>query len=80
MIEIRPMTMREYDDYEEYLEELKGKNYDEAKANRKLAMFVCEKVYGMDLNNKESTVAKCIDVYIKTIQATSEQEKEEEKN
>lgn len=80
MIKIRPMTMREYDDYEEMLEALKNKNYDEAKLNRKMAMYVCEKVYGMDLNDKNSTVAKCIDIYIKTIKATSEQEQEEEKN
>lgn len=43
-IEIRPMTMMEYDALSDYAEELKSKNYTEDKQSRKLAMFVCEKL------------------------------------
>lgn len=79
-IEIRPMTMMEYDALSDYAEELKSKNYTEDKQSRKLAMFVCEKIAGMDLQDKSATIKKVMSVYEQIMKATNDEQLEEEKN
>lgn len=79
-IEIRPMTMFEYDALRDYVEDLEKQNLDEEKKTRKIAMYVCEKVAGMNLQDKSATIKKVISVYEKIMKATSDEQLEEEKN
>lgn len=79
-IEIRPMTMVEYDELRDFVEELETKGYSEEKQTRKIAMFVCEKVAGMDLKDKSATIKKVIDVYEKIMKATNDEQEAEAKN
>lgn len=79
-IEIRPMTMVEYDELRDFVEKLEAKGYSEEKQTRKIAMFVCEKVAGMDLNDKSATIKKVIDVYEKIMKATNDEQEAEAKN
>ena len=80
MIEIRPMTQKEYDEYQDFMEDLQDKKIKDAKLIRKLINYVCEKIYGMDLNNKENTPAVCMTVFNKTIEETNKLDEEEIKN
>lgn len=80
MIEIRPMTQMEYDAYQDYLEELQDKKTKDAKLIRKLINYVCEKIYGMDLNAKENTPALCMYVFNETTKVTNDLNEEEIKN
>ena len=80
MIEIRPMTQMEYDAYQDYLEELQDKKTKDAKLIRKLINYVCEKIYGMDLNSKECTPNVCLAVFQQTIELTNKLDEEEIKN
>ena len=79
-MEIRPMTMIEYDALRDYVEELEKQGLNEEKQTRKIAMYVCEKVAGMDLKDKSATIKKVMDVYEKIMKATSDEQVAEEKN
>ena len=52
----------------------------EEKKTRKIAMYVCERVAGMDLKDKSATIKKVMDVYENIMKATSDEQAEEEKN
>ena len=80
MIEIRPMTQKEYDMYQDFVEDLQDKKIKESKLIRKLINYVCEKIYGMDLNDKESTPSICLAVFQQTIELTNKVDEEEIKN
>ena len=80
MIEVRAMTQREYDEYQDFVEDLQDKKIKESKLIRKLINYVCEKIYGMDLNDKESTPSICLAVFQQTIELTNKVDEEEIKN
>lgn len=80
MIDIRPMTQNEYDAYQDYLEELQAKKVSDSKLIRKLINYVCEKIYGMDLDAKENTPAVCMYIFNETTKVTNEVNEEEIKN
>lgn len=79
-IDIRPMTMLEYDNLRDFVEELEKQNLPEEKQSRKIAMYVCEKVAGMNLNDKYATIKRVMDTYEKIMKATNDEQLEEEKN
>lgn len=79
-IEIRSMTMLEYDAFQDYVDELEKENYTDEKKARKIAMYVCEKIAGMNLNDKSATIAKVMKVYDDIINATKEENEKQEKN
>ena len=80
MIEIRALTQREYDEYQDFVEELQDQKYKESKLVRKMINYICEKIYGMDLNAKENTPAVCLKVFEETMQETNKMDEEEIKN
>ena len=79
-VDIRPMTQMEYNDFQDYLEEMQDKGFKETKIVRKLVNWVCENVYKMDLNDKESTPAVCMYIFNKTTEITNDMNEEEIKN
>lgn len=80
MIEIRALTQKEYDEYQDYMEELQDKKIKDSKLIRKLINYICEKIYGMDLNSKECTPNVCLAVFQQTVDATNNINEEEIKN
>ena len=80
MIEVRAMTQREYDEYQDFVEDLEDKKVKDNKLIRKMINYVCEKVYGMDLNAKENTPNVCLAVFQQTIELTNKLDEEEIKN
>lgn len=80
MIEIRPMTQKEYDMYQDFVEDLQDKKIKESKLIRKMINYVCEKIYGMDLDDKESTPSICLAVFQQTMELTNKVDEEEIKN
>lgn len=80
MITIRPMTQKEYDEYQDFFEDLQDKKIKDTKLVRKLINYVCEKIYGMDLNSKECTPNVCLAVFQQTVEMTNNVNEEEIKN
>ena len=80
MIEVRAMTQKEYDEYQDFVEDLQDKKIKENKLIRKMINYVCEKIYGMDLNSKECTPNVCLAVFQQTIELTNKLDEEEIKN
>lgn len=80
MIEIRALTQKEYDEYQDFVEELQDKKVKDAKLVRKMINYVCEKIYGMDLNAKANTPNVCLAVFQQTMEATNNLDEEEIKN
>lgn len=80
MIETRALTQKEYDEYQDYVEELQDKKVKEAKLVRKMINYICEKIYGMDLNARENTPNICLAVFQQTMEATNKLDEEEIKN
>lgn len=74
------MTMVEYDELRDYVEELEKQGCNEEKLTRKIAMYVCEKIAGIDLKDKSSTIKKVMSVYEQIMKATTDEQAEEEKN
>lgn len=80
MIEVRAMTQKEYDEYQDFIEELQDMKIKETKLVRKSINYICEKIYGMDLNAKENTPSVCLTVFQQTLEATNKLDEEEIKN
>lgn len=80
MITIRPMTQKEYDEYQDFIESLEDKKIKETKLIRKMINYVCEKIYGIDLNAPESTPSICLAVFQQTVELTNKVDEEEIKN
>lgn len=80
MIQIRAMSQKEYDAYQDYLEELQEQGIKDNRLIRKLINYVCEKIYGMDLDDKNNTPGLCMYVFTQTNDITNRMDEEELKN
>lgn len=80
MIEIKALTFNEQNAYDDFVEELKGKNYTEDKVLRESIKYICENIYKMDLNDAKHTMMTCLYVFGKTMEASQKLEEDELKN
>lgn len=80
MLEIKAMNFIQFDEYQDYVEELEEKGVKQNKIGRLAARWIAEKVYGLNLKEVDLTPGQIMGVVGKTIEATLKNEDENAKN
>lgn len=80
MLEIKAMNFIQFDEYQDYVEELEEKGVKQNKIGRLAARWIAEKVYGLNLKEVDLTPGEIMSVVGKTIEATLKNEDENAKN
>lgn len=80
MLEIKAMNFNQFDQYQDYVEELEEKGVKQNKVGRLAAKWVIENVYGVCIENADLTPGQIMSVVSKTIEATLKNEDENAKN
>lgn len=80
MLEVKAMDFIQFDEYQDYIEELEEKGVKQNKIGRLAAKWIAEKVYNFNLKEISLTPGEIMSLVGKTIEATLKNEDENAKN
>lgn len=79
-LQMRPMSYDEWEQYQDYIEEMQQANLTPDKLTRKLARYVGEKIYGLDPKDNKVSIVIFMKALQDTMELTNKQNEEEVKN
>ena len=79
-IKIRSLSMLEYDEFQDYVESFDNEKDKATKQIRKFAIWIGEKIYGLDPKDNSISVATFMKVFNDTMELTNKTNDEEIKN